>query len=145
MANNASQVTRRRFAAGLALGSVALALPFPAFALTLDQAKALIEKAIAEVNTTINSGKSESAFLNKAGPAQEFLNYDAEGWLRGFDIVSSAAIRPCSMTAFASSVSIGGSVAISRVTSSTSSGERRLRIVSYERSKSAPVRSILLM
>ena len=44
MANNASQVTRRRFAAGLALGSVALALPFPAFALTLDQAKALIEK-----------------------------------------------------------------------------------------------------
>lgn len=76
MANNASQVTRRRFAAGLALGSVALALPFPAFALTLDQAKALIEKAIAEVNTTINSGKSESAML---GDFQRIFSRYADG------------------------------------------------------------------
>ena len=58
MLNEPNRITRRRFAAGLTLGSVALALPLPAMALTVDQARALIGKAIGEVNTTINSGKS---------------------------------------------------------------------------------------
>ena len=61
MQNNHSMMSRRRFAAGFALGSVALALPFPSFALTVDQARALIDKAIAEINTTIASGKSPNA------------------------------------------------------------------------------------
>ena len=61
MLNEPNRITRRRFAAGLTLGSVALALPLPAMALTVDQARALINKAIGEVNNTINSGKSETA------------------------------------------------------------------------------------
>jgi len=63
MQNNHSMMSRRRFAAGFALGSVALALPFPALALNVDQARALIDKAIAEINTTIASGKSETAMF----------------------------------------------------------------------------------
>jgi phospholipid transport system substrate-binding protein len=61
MQNNHSMMSRRRFAAGFALGSVALALPFPALGLTVDQARALIDKAIGEINATIASGKSQSA------------------------------------------------------------------------------------
>ena len=61
MHNNHSMMSRRRFAAGFALGSVALALPFPALALNVDQARALIDKAIGEINATIASGKSQPA------------------------------------------------------------------------------------
>ncbi len=61
MQNNHSMMSRRRFAAGFALGSVALALPFPALALNVDQARALIDKAIGEINATIASGKSQTA------------------------------------------------------------------------------------
>ena len=61
MHNNHSMMSRRRFAAGFALGSVALALPFPALALNVDQARALIDKAIGEINATIASGKSQTA------------------------------------------------------------------------------------
>ncbi len=61
MDNNHSMMSRRRFAAGFALGSVALALPLPALALTVDAARALIDKAVGEINRTIASGKSETA------------------------------------------------------------------------------------
>ena len=61
MQNNHSMMSRRRFAAGFALGSVALALPFPALALNVDQARAMIDKAIGEINATIASGKSQTA------------------------------------------------------------------------------------
>ncbi|WP_426036387.1 MlaC/ttg2D family ABC transporter substrate-binding protein [Cypionkella sp. TWP1-2-1b2] len=54
-------MSRRRFAAGFALGSVALALPLPSLALTVDDAKDMIGKAVAEINTTIASGKSQTA------------------------------------------------------------------------------------
>ena len=64
MQNNHAMMSRRRFAAGFALGSVALALPFPVFALNVDQARALIDKAVGDINTTIASGKSESAMFN---------------------------------------------------------------------------------
>lgn len=56
-----TRITRRRFAAGLALGSVALALPLPAMALTVEGARTLVTKAVGEVNNVINSGKSETA------------------------------------------------------------------------------------
>jgi phospholipid transport system substrate-binding protein len=61
MQNDYSLMSRRRFAAGFALGSVALALPLPALALTVDDARALINKAVGEINSIIDSGKSEQA------------------------------------------------------------------------------------
>ena len=56
-------LTRRAFGAGLATGVSYLALALPVRALTVDQARALIDQAISEVNATINSGKSESAMF----------------------------------------------------------------------------------
>ncbi len=61
MQSNHSMMSRRRFAAGFALGSVALALPLPSLALTVDDARALIDKAVRDINATIDSGKSEQA------------------------------------------------------------------------------------
>ncbi len=52
-------LTRRAFGAGLAAGTGFLAFALPVRALTVDQARALIDKAVAEVNAIINSGKSE--------------------------------------------------------------------------------------
>ncbi len=52
-----STLTRRRFAAGFAMGSVALALPMPAVALTAEQSQQLIDKVVADINSVINSGK----------------------------------------------------------------------------------------
>lgn len=63
MQNNHSMMSRRRFAAGFALGSVALALPLPSLALTVEDAREMIGKAVAEINTTIASGKSQSAMF----------------------------------------------------------------------------------
>ena len=61
MANDRLIITRRGFGIGLVGGAAALALPLPAAALTVDQARALVGKTIADVNATINSGKSASA------------------------------------------------------------------------------------
>lgn len=52
-------LTRRAFGAGLAAGTGFLAFALPVRALTVDQARSLIDKAISEVNATINSGKTE--------------------------------------------------------------------------------------
>jgi phospholipid transport system substrate-binding protein len=49
------------FGAGLAAGLTVLAFPRAAVALTVDQARALIDKAVADVNRIINSGKSQNA------------------------------------------------------------------------------------
>jgi phospholipid transport system substrate-binding protein len=58
----ATAMTRRGFAATLLGGvSCALLVPGAAAALDVNQARALVDKAIAEINATINSGKSESA------------------------------------------------------------------------------------
>jgi phospholipid transport system substrate-binding protein len=61
MQNDHSRISRRRFAAGFALGSVAFALPLPAMALTVEDARSLIEKAVGEINNVIASGKAETA------------------------------------------------------------------------------------
>ncbi|MDO8882452.1 MAG: ABC transporter substrate-binding protein [Pseudotabrizicola sp.] len=61
MANDRLIITRRGFGIGLVGGAAALAMPLPAAALTVDQARALVGKTIADVNRTINSGKSASA------------------------------------------------------------------------------------
>ena len=54
------KLTRRAFGAGLAAGTGFMAFALPVRALTVDQARALIDKAIAEVNAIISSGKSET-------------------------------------------------------------------------------------
>ncbi len=54
-------LTRRSFGAGLAAGTGFLAFALPVRALTVDQARSLIDKAVSEVNATINSGKTEQA------------------------------------------------------------------------------------
>lgn len=63
MHNKSSLMSRRRFAAGFALGSVAMALPMPVAALTVDQARGLIDKVVADINSIIASGKAEGAML----------------------------------------------------------------------------------
>lgn len=63
MLNDTSILSRRRFAAGLALGTVAFALPMRVAALTVDQARSLIDKAVGDINTVIGSGKSEGAMI----------------------------------------------------------------------------------
>jgi phospholipid transport system substrate-binding protein len=55
-------LTRRSFGLGLAVGIAGAGLmPRPVQALTVDQARNLVNKAIGEINNTINSGKSETA------------------------------------------------------------------------------------
>lgn len=54
-------MTRRTFGATLAAGAAAAITARPAQALDLASAKALIDRAIGEVNKVINSGKSETA------------------------------------------------------------------------------------
>lgn len=56
-------LSRRDFAAGLAAGAALLLLPRTAVALTVDQARDLVDKTVAEVNRIIGSGKSEAAML----------------------------------------------------------------------------------
>jgi phospholipid transport system substrate-binding protein len=56
-------LTRRAFGAGLAAGTGFLAFALPVRALTVDQARQLIDKLIADINATINSGKSEQAMF----------------------------------------------------------------------------------
>lgn len=63
MANDRLIITRRGFGIGLVGGAASLALPLPAAALTVDQARALVGKTISDVNTTINSGKSAGAMI----------------------------------------------------------------------------------
>jgi phospholipid transport system substrate-binding protein len=58
-------LSRRAFGAGLAVGLTAAVLPLPALALTVEQAKALIDKAVADVNRIISSGKSENAMFSE--------------------------------------------------------------------------------
>ena len=56
-----THMTRRAFGVTLAAGAAATLIARPAAALDLASAKALIDRAIGEVNSVINSGKSETA------------------------------------------------------------------------------------
>ncbi len=56
-------LSRRAFGSTLLAGAALAALPRPARALDLASAKALIDRAIGEVNTVINSGKSETGMF----------------------------------------------------------------------------------
>jgi phospholipid transport system substrate-binding protein len=63
MLNDTSVLSRRRFAAGLALGTVAFALPMRAAALTVEQARSMIDTMVGEINAVIASGKPESGMI----------------------------------------------------------------------------------
>jgi phospholipid transport system substrate-binding protein len=65
MANSPLSLSRRSFAAGLAALAAIPVLPGAATALTVDQARALIDKAVADVNRIISSGQSEKAMLGQ--------------------------------------------------------------------------------
>ncbi|WP_333817828.1 MlaC/ttg2D family ABC transporter substrate-binding protein [Tabrizicola sp.] len=56
-------LSRRGFVAGLATVGALTALPLPALALTADAAKTLVDKTVGDINSIINSGKSEAAML----------------------------------------------------------------------------------
>jgi phospholipid transport system substrate-binding protein len=58
-----NSLSRRAFAALGAGAFVVAALPFPARAMTVDQARALVDKLITEINGVINSGRSEGAMF----------------------------------------------------------------------------------
>ncbi len=60
---NELKLTRRGFGAVFAAGAVTLAMPGSAQALTVEDARALVGRAIDTVNSIISSGKSESAML----------------------------------------------------------------------------------
>jgi phospholipid transport system substrate-binding protein len=60
MQNKFFWLTRRGFVASAV---AAATLPRAAFALNVDQARGLIDRAIGEVNATINSGRSETAMF----------------------------------------------------------------------------------
>lgn len=66
-------LTRRAFGAGLAAGTGFLAFALPVRALSVDQARQLVDKLIADINATINSGKSEQAMF--ADFEQIFVTY----------------------------------------------------------------------
>ena len=66
-------LSRRAFGVVFTGGLVIAALPRAAFALTVDEAKSLIDKAVADVNQIISSGASESAMLPKF--EQVFVRY----------------------------------------------------------------------
>jgi phospholipid transport system substrate-binding protein len=56
-------LSRRGLLAGLAVVPLIATLPRPAAALTADAAKQLVDRTVADINSIINSGKSESAML----------------------------------------------------------------------------------
>ncbi len=58
-----SNPTRRILMATAVAAAVVAALPTGAFALTTDQARALIDKLVGEINGVIGSGKSEAAMI----------------------------------------------------------------------------------
>ena len=58
-----SKTNRRNVLAGIGAGTLALALPQTALALNTQQARQLIDTVVGEINSVINSGKSETSML----------------------------------------------------------------------------------
>jgi phospholipid transport system substrate-binding protein len=54
-----SRISRRSFTSITLAASAAFGMPLPVFALTVDDARGLIDKAVADVNRIIGSGQSE--------------------------------------------------------------------------------------
>lgn len=90
-------LSRRGF--GLVLGGGLVAAAMPALALNVDQARGLIDKAVADINGVINSGKSESAMLKSF--EQVFSKYaDVPTIARSALGVAAKQASPAQMKAF---------------------------------------------
>ena len=59
-----NDLTRRQFTLGLAAAAALVLMPRDALALTDAQAKGLVDKLVAEINSVIASGRSESAMIS---------------------------------------------------------------------------------
>lgn len=68
-----SKISRRALIAALPAGAALAALPRAALALDVNEARALIDKAVADVNSVINSGKPEAAMYKDF--EQLFVSY----------------------------------------------------------------------
>jgi phospholipid transport system substrate-binding protein len=90
-------LTRRGFALALASGLVLAAVPRAALALTVDQARGLVDKTVADINAIINSGKSESAMLRSF--EQLFARY------ADVPTIARSALGPAARTASKSQLS----------------------------------------
>jgi phospholipid transport system substrate-binding protein len=90
-------LTRRGFTLALASGLVLAALPRAALALTVDQARGLVDKTVADINAIINSGKSESAMLRSF--EQLFARY------ADVPTIARSALGPAARTASKSQLS----------------------------------------
>lgn len=60
-----NKLTRRSVLSGLMAGAAGLALSGPALALNTDEARQLIDRLVGEINTVINSGKTEAAMYGE--------------------------------------------------------------------------------
>jgi phospholipid transport system substrate-binding protein len=60
---NDMNLPRRAVVAGLVAGAALAVLPMPALALSAEQAKTLVDKTVADINSIISSGKGEGAML----------------------------------------------------------------------------------
>lgn len=99
MDSESFHLSRRRFAAGFALGTVAFALPLPALALTVEACRGMIDKAVAEINRVIASGKSETAMY--ADFEQIFVKYaDVPAIARSALGVAAKQASKAQMTSF---------------------------------------------
>jgi phospholipid transport system substrate-binding protein len=90
-------LTRRGFTLALASGLVLAAVPRAALALTVDQARGLVDKTVADINAIINSGKSESAMLRSF--EQLFARY------ADVPTIARSALGPAARTASKSQLS----------------------------------------
>lgn len=70
--NKTPYVSRRAFMA-LAIGTAAATLPLPALAMTKRSARKLVERVVADINSVIASGKSETDMLSDF--EQIFVDY----------------------------------------------------------------------
>jgi phospholipid transport system substrate-binding protein len=90
-------LTRRGFTLALASGLVLAAVPRAALALTVDQARGLVDNTVADINAIINSGKSESAMLRSF--EQLFARY------ADVPTIARSALGPAARTASKSQLS----------------------------------------
>ncbi len=60
---NDTPLSRRGFVASVVAGLAALTLPRSAAAFTVDEARTLVDKTVADINSIISSGKAEGAML----------------------------------------------------------------------------------
>ena len=94
MASNIPSLTRRQFALTAMAASAALAVPQAAAALTVDEARELVGRAVETVNRIISSGKSESGMIR-----------DFEAMFVKFadvSVIARSALGPSARTASAS-------------------------------------------